>query len=231
MKGSNAMAILTFLLAVVLTVFEFTAPLSAQRFDKVVRTDFFAGFSGDQARLARAMALCESILAEDPKHAEAMVWHGAGLLFQAGRSFQAGDTARGMQLFQTGLGELNGAVALAPDNVAVLIPRGAVLLQATRTMDPAIGRPLLEQAVADYEKVLTIQSDHFDRLGDHPRGELLFGLAEGSARLGRLDKARVYFERLVLSVPGSGQTERARQWLNTGSLPKLAGAGCIGCHK
>jgi tetratricopeptide (TPR) repeat protein len=197
----------------------------------MVRTEFFAGFSGDEARLDKAMILCESILAEHPEHAEALVWHGAGLLFRAGRSFQAGDGPGGMQLFQTGLTELNGAVAIAPDNVAVLIPRGAVLLQATRTMDPAIGRPLLEQAVADYEKVLTIQAGHFDSLGDHPRGELLFGLAEGNARLGRIDKARAYFERLVSDVPGSGQTERARQWLNTGTLPKLAGAGCIGCHK
>jgi hypothetical protein len=225
------MAILRFLLAVFLAIFELAAPLSAQRFDQMVRLEFFAGFSGDEARLDKAMTLCESILAEHPQHAEAMVWHGAGLLFRAGRSFQAGDSARGMHLFQTGLTELNGAVAIAPDNVAVLIPRGAVLLQATRTMDPAIGRPLLEQAVADYEKVLTIQGGHFDTLGDHPRGELLFGLAEGSARLGRLDKARAYFERLVSDVPGSGQTERARQWLNTGDLPKLAGAGCIGCHK
>jgi tetratricopeptide (TPR) repeat protein len=225
------MAIVTFFLAVILAVLELTAPVSAQRFDQVVRTDFFAGFGGDEARLHKAMGVCEAILAENPRHAEAMVWHGAGLLFQAGRSFQAGDGARGMQLFQSGLGELNGAIALEPDNVAVLIPRGAVLLQATRTMDPTMGRPLLEQAVADYEKVLAIQAGYFETLGDHPRGELLFGLAEGSARLGRLDKARGYFERLVADAPKSGQSERAKEWLATGSLPKIAGAGCIGCHK
>lgn len=225
------MTIVTFLLTLVLAVFELVVPLQAQRFDYVVRADFFAGFSGDEARFQKAMAACEVILAEDPHHAEAMVWHGAGLLFQGGRSFQTGDAQRGMQLFQSGLTQMNTAVALEPDKVAVLIPRGAVLLTATRTMDPAIGRPLLEQAVADYEKVLNIQAAYFDTLGDHPRGELLFGLAEGSARLGRLDQARAYFERLIKDVPASAQNARAKEFLKTGDLPEIAGVGCIGCHK
>ena len=225
------MTLVTLLLTIILGVFELAAPLSAERFDHVVRADFFAGFGGDEARLQKAMSICESILADDPRHAEAMVWHGAGLLFQGGRSFQAGDAQRGMQLFQTGLTQMNDAVTLAPDKVAVLIPRGAVLLTATRNMDPTIGHPLLEQAVADYEKVLDIQAAYFETLGDHPRGELLFGLAEGSARLGRLDKAKMYFERLVKDVPKSGQSPRAQEWLKTGLIPKVAGVGCIGCHQ
>jgi tetratricopeptide (TPR) repeat protein len=229
MKGATDMAIATFVLTLILSVFELVAP--GQRFDTVVRTDFFAGFAGDEARLKKAMALCESILAENPQHAEALVWHGAGLIFEAGRAFRAGDAATGLQLFQSGLKEVNNAVAIAPDDVAVLIPRGAVLLAATATMDPAQARPLVELAVADYEKVLEIQAPYFDGLGDHPRGELLFGLAEGSARLGRLDKAKMYFERLVKDVPASGQTPRAREWLETGSIPKVPGIGCVGCHR
>jgi len=224
------MTIISLFVALVLAVVELALPPETQRFDFVVRTDFFAGFSGDEARLQKAMEACETVLAENPKHAEALVWHGAGLLFRAGRSFQAGESQRGMQLFQSGLEQMSEAVALEPDNVAVLIPRGAVLLTATRTMDPAMARPLLEQAVADYEKVLRIQDGYFDTLGDHPRGELLFGLAEGSARLGRPDKTRAYFERLIKDAPTSGQTTRAEAWLKTGTLPKIVGPGCMGCH-
>ena len=223
--------LVTFVLTLVLAIFQLTARVDAQRFDLAVRTDFFAGFAGDQARLQKAMATCERTLAENPKHAEALVWHGAGLLFQAGQSFQSGDGQRGMELFQRAIGQMNEAVTLEPDNVAVLIPRGAVLLTASRTLDPAMARPLLETAVGDYEKVLGIQAAYFDTLGDHPRGELLFGLAEGSARLGRPEKARAYFERLIKDAPTSGQTTRAQAWLNTGSLPKIVGPGCIGCHK
>ncbi len=201
------------------------------RFDMLVRTDFFAGFAGDQARMARAMELCERTLAENPKHAEALVWHGSGLTFQAGMAFQKGDAQNGMDLFARGTKEMDDAVALEPDNVGVRIPRGALLLQATRNMPPAMAKPLLEKAVGDYERTLEIQAPYFNTLGDHPKGELLFGLAEGYSRLGQLDKARAYFERLTQDAPASGQTPKAKEWLATGTLPPSTGLGCVGCHK
>jgi TolA-binding protein len=92
-------------------------------------------------------------------------------------------------------------------------------------------KALLEQALSDYERVLQIQEPIFGRLGDHPKGELLFGLAEGYSRLGQMDKARMYFERLVSDAPGSGQSAKAKQWLTTGTLPASQGLGCVGCHK
>lgn len=206
-----------------------TAP--AERFDMTVRTDFFAGFAGDEARLRKGMETCEQILAVNPRHAEALVWHGSGLLFQGGAALAAGDLQRGGALSGRGLEEMNRAVALEPDNVGVLIPQGATLLVAARNMPGDAARALLEQAVANYEKVLAIQAPYFSTLGDHPKGELLFGLAEGYARLGRPELARRYFERLITDAPESGQAPRARRWLDTGSLPKAQGLGCIGCHK
>lgn len=201
------------------------------RFDTLVRTDFFAGFGGDMARLDRAMDACERTLAENPKHAEALVWHGAGLAFRAGMAFQKGDAQTGMDLWSRGMKEMDDAVAIAPDHVGVRVPRGAMLLTATRNMQEPMAKPLIEKAVGDYEKTLEIQAAYFDTLGDHPKGELLFGLAEGYSRLGQLDKARMYFERLTKDAPNSGQTPKAREWLETGTLPKSPGLGCVGCHK
>ncbi len=201
------------------------------RFDMVVRGDFFAGFGGDQARLQRGMEYCERTLAENPNHAEALVWHGGGLGFQAGVAFQKGDAQQGMALWSRAMTEMDRAVDLEPDNVAVRIPRGAMLLQATRNMAPEVARPLLEKALGDYEKTLELQAPYFSTLGDHPKGELLFGLAEGYSRLGNMEKARAYFERLVADAPGSGQTPKAREWLATGTLTKSTGLGCVGCHK
>lgn len=57
-----------------------TAPPSG-RFDLEVRGDFFAGFGGNAERLARGMARTEEVLAAAPDHAEALVWHGSGLVF------------------------------------------------------------------------------------------------------------------------------------------------------
>jgi TolA-binding protein len=94
-----------------------------------------------------------------------------------------------------------------------------------------LGRPLLEKGVGDYEHVLALQSAYFNTLGDHPKGELLFGLAEGYSRLGNSEKARGYFDRLIADAPTSGQVPKAQTWLATGALPKSAGLGCVGCHK
>jgi tetratricopeptide (TPR) repeat protein len=203
----------------------------AERLDLVVRTDFFAGFAGDQKRLAKGMEACERVLAATPSHAEAMVWHGSGLAFKAGMAFQQGDMQTGGELWQRGMEEMDKAAALEPDNVGVRIPRGALLLQATLNMPPEMGRPLLETAVGDYEHVLALQSAYFSTLGDHPKGELLFGLAEGYSRLGQPEKARFYFERLIKDAPASGQAPKAQSWLTTGTIPKSQGLGCVGCHK
>lgn len=197
----------------------------------VVRADMFAGFAGDSDRFAKAMAACERMLARHPKHPEALVWHGSGLFFQAGQAFQKGDMARGGPLWEQGMAKMDEAVALAPDALSVVIPRGAVLLQAARFVPPAMARPILETALRDYEHVLELQKTYFHTLGDHPKGELLFGLADGHARLGDNVKARMYFERLIADAPGSGQAPRGRAWLETGVLPEAKGLGCFGCHK
>jgi len=193
--------------------------------------DFFAGFSGDAARLQQAMETCERVLADNPRHAEALVWHGSGLVFKAGAAFQRNDAQTGMQLFGRGIEEMDTAVALEPDSVGVRIPRGAVLIQATRNMDPQRAQPLLQKAIDDYERTLAIQSAYFSTLGDHPKGELLFGLAEGYSRLGQPEKARAYFERLLNDAPASGHAANAREYLASGTLPPTRGLGCVGCHK
>jgi len=205
-----------------------TPATSSERFDMIVRTDFFAGFAGDAERLARGMATCERYLSANPDHAEALVWHGSGLVFRSGQAFQSGDTATGMGLFGRGLGEMNRAVALAPDRVGVRIPRGATLLESTRFMPAAQAEPLLRLAVGDFERVLDLQTAVFSSLGGHAKGELLFGLADGHARLGDQQKARQFFQRMTEDGSPSPRREYAAAWLS-GSAPKAVPA-CGPCH-
>ena len=225
---------MTMILTFVLSLF-FGPPQAAstapQRFDYLVRADFFAGVAGDEARLTRAIERCERTLEEQPKHPEALVWHGAGLLVRAGQAFQKGDMTTGGPLIQRALAEMMEAVTIAPDSPGVLIPRAAVLLEATKGMPADMGRPLLESAVRNYEHVLEIQAPIFGTLGDHAKGELLFGLAEGWNRLGDKDKARRYFDRLIADAPTSSQTPKAREWMATGMVPTSNGPSCVGCHK
>ena len=210
-----------------------TSGLAAQtpapaRFDREVREDFFAGFSGNPERLSRGMARAEAALAAAPDHAEAMVWHGGGLLFLAGQAFQSGDSATGMERFGRGLGEMNKAVKLAPDRVGVRVPRGATLFEATRFMPAAQAEPLLRLAVTDFERALELQAAVFDSLGGHARGELLFGLADGYARLGDSEKARQYLDRMTREGGPSPRREYATAWLS-GAAPDRV-PSCGPCH-
>ena len=224
--------VLTWLISVAVAFTAAQEPAAKpQRFDYLVRADFFAGAAGDEARLQKVIDVCERALAQNPQHPEAMVWRGATTMVRAGQAFQKGDAAAGQPLFERGVKDMTAAVAIAPDNPGVLIPRGAVLFEATRTMPAAAARPLLQSAIANYERALDVQAPIFATLGDHAKGELLFGLAEGWSRLGDGDKARRYFERLVADAPTSGQTAKAREWIATGVVPNTSGASCVGCHK
>src|SRR5262245_40180476 len=102
-KLIKLVSILLFVAAIAISHLAFSAVISAQdgpkRFDFLVREDFFAGLAGDRARFDKAMKLCEETLAKNPKHAEAMVWHGSGVLTQAGWAFQAGDMRKGGELW------------------------------------------------------------------------------------------------------------------------------------
>jgi hypothetical protein len=203
---------------------------SSERFDYLVRGDFFAGMAGDDAAMTRAMKLCEDTLAQDPQHAEALVWHGSGQLVLAGKAFEKGEMQRGGEMWTRGLKEMDAAGRIAPDKLAVLIPRGATYLQAAQSMPPGPqSKALTQQGVADYQKVWDIQKAYFDTLSGHQRGELLFGLAGGYDRLGEKEKARSVFEALAAVGKSSGHDEEAREYLEKGSFtPKST--FCAGCH-
>ena len=201
-----------------------------QRFDLKVRNDFFAGFAGDKDALARGMKACEDAMAADPNNAEAMVWHGSGLVAEARQMFAANDTEKALPVWMRGLDEMQKAVDLAPDDVGVRIPRGAVLLTASHYVpDASVARPLIEKGVEDYQRTYDLQKDYFATLGSHPRGELLFGLAEGYSRLGDQEKAAEYFELIEKTLPGTAYARRAGTSTETKSLP-VNETGCVGCH-
>jgi tetratricopeptide (TPR) repeat protein len=205
--------------------------MAQQRFDMLVREDFFEGLAGNSERFERAMKTIEDTLAKDPQHAEAKVWHGAGVFHRASRAFEAGDMKKGMELWYRGLGEMEEAVKLAPANVGVLIPRGAVLIAASRYAPAEFGKPLLETGVSDYEKVLKLQKSYFQKVSVHSRGELLLGLADGHSRLGHASEARNYFDRVIEELPGSPYSDKARAWLEGSPESKSPGFfECTGCH-
>ena len=206
---------------------------STVRLDKIVRDDFFAGMMGDKARLDRGMKFCEDILANDPKHAEALVWHGGGLLTRAENAYRASNRNLGDQLWEQGLKEMNAAVALQPGNIAVKIGRSATLIGVAQSgWDPndTASRALLESALLEYEKVYAWQQPTFDKLSSHSRGELLFGLASGWSILGNHEKARRYLSLVVEKCAGTDYEPEARKWMK-GPAETVIQHDCRGCHR
>jgi tetratricopeptide (TPR) repeat protein len=202
-----------------------------QRFDNLVRDDFFAGMDGDSARFERAMKTCEDALAKDPKNAAALVWHGAGVYVRSGIAFRKGDYVNGQKLNTQGLKEMADAVALEPESVQTRIPRAAILIGSARFIDDdTITKPLIEIAVGDYEKVMQIEGSHFDQVATHGHGELLGGLADGYRRLGNFEKAGKYLERIIKDLPGTPYETQAKRWLVDLSKVGKQERFCIGCH-
>lgn len=205
---------------------------AAPRFDSLVRDDFFAGMMGDTARLDRGMKFCEEILAANPKHADALVWHGGGLLARAAQAYAKGDTSAGDSLWKRGLKEMNDAATLEPDNIRVKIGRSATLIGLAQSgWDPsdAEGRALLLSALNDYEKVYQWQKPFFRKISMHSRGELLFGLASGWSILGEREKALKYLRLIIEEGKGTKYEREAQRWLDITPLPVVQ-HDCTGCH-
>lgn len=201
-----------------------------ERFDLLVREDIFAGFEGDEKRLARGLAKCEEALAKKPDHAEAMVWRGAIRIFQSSVLFNEGKQAEGFNLFSTGVADMNKAKELEPHSVAVMIPRAAVLINAGRSAPPLIGRPLLEAVRKDFEETYERQKNVLDQIGEHPLGELRMGLADIYRLLDEKDKSKEQLQTLLKELPETEYAERAEEWLAAKPDAKLA-HNCIGCHE
>jgi hypothetical protein len=141
-----------------------------------------------------------------------------------------GDQAKGFELWMSGLEEMRRAVDLAPDNVGVRIPRGAVLLQSSLYLpSKEMALPLIKDGVSDYQRTLDLQEDHFATLGTHPRGELLMGLADGYSRLGDQEKASALFARIQKDLPNTVYAKRAALWTENKTLTP-AQVQCVGCH-
>jgi hypothetical protein len=187
-----------------------SAGMAQERFDYAVRDDMFRAFGGNEAAYKNAMSTIEEKLREQPDHAEALVWRGAGLYFKAGQAFTAGDVVGGQALAKAGMADLDRAYELKPNAIAVLIPRSATLLAAARNQpDADRTRDLAARAASGFETALAIRQGVFAQLGQHNRGEYLSSLAESWALADQKDKAEGYLRRILAELPSSPYAERA----------------------
>jgi tetratricopeptide (TPR) repeat protein len=197
-------------LAAILAIGIATTSIAQERFDLAVRDDMFRALGGNEAAFKSAMAVIDEKLSENPDHAAALVWRGAGRYFKAGQMFAAGDLVGGQALAAAAMADLDRAVELQPGSIEVLIPRAAVLLVVARNQrDPARTRDLAKRSAIDFEAALAIRQPAFEQLRLHNRGEYLSGLAESWALAGDQDKAEAYLRRILAELPNSPYARRA----------------------
>ncbi len=219
------LATMTMLVAAAVTA------IGAQGFDfETVRGDFFAGAAGDTAALQRAIAATERALAENAKDPQALAVHGFGTVLAGGQAYQKGDAARGGELFQRGLSEMNESVELAPTDGLVRALRGILLQQVSRQMPPAVQAPLLEDARGDFQFLFDAQAGMLDELGAHRLGELLQALGDLNSRQGRTAAAERYYAMIQQKLPDSEYAARAAEWMRTRRPLPAERTTCIGCH-
>jgi hypothetical protein len=197
------------------------------RFDYSVREDIFRGLRGDKDALARGLKGCEDVLAKDPKHAEALVWHGSGLMFQAGDLFRSGDQKAGVRKWTQAIGEMDGAVKLEPNSRGTRVPRGVVYVNVAPFAPKPQQKELAAKAKEDLEYVLGTYKGDLSGLSDHRRGELLLALAQVGRLTGDEPAAQKYLDQLIAVSPDSKWGKEAAAWKKD---PKKMTRNCVGCH-
>lgn len=181
-----------------------------------IEQDFHAGMSGNQEAFDRAMKSTEELLVAHPAHAEALVWHGSGLVSKSGKAFMAGDFQQGSYFMDKGLGEMAKAVELEPDNVHVRFTRGSTLLVLSKVFPiPDTAQECLAKGLVDFETVVTTLGSTINTAPIRWRGHLLMELASGWKRSGNEPKAKAYAEQAVTLCPGTKYETQAKELLTT----------------
>jgi hypothetical protein len=201
------------------------------RLDLEVRDDLFEGVQGNWPLLEKAMARCRQALVENPRDAEAMAWLASGTLRLAGRAFEERNFRKGRSLWAEGLAGIEGAVALAPNDIGVLIPVGAVFIGIGLEAPGGNATTYLSRGVRAYERVLAVQAKYFASLSTHARGELLLGLAQGWEKLGEVGKAEAYWRRIAAECEDEAFPEyAAAAKAHLAGKPSAKPLSCLGCH-
>lgn len=198
----------------------------------LTREDMFAGpLQDDMNRFQAGMEKLDEMLRENPKNEDALVMKGFGKVFLAVKALERGDRAGFDSLYSEGIGLMEQARSIRPNNLGVMAVYGATTLYFYPRL-PAEQQPAaLAKAKTYYEAMYRDQEKFIEKFPLHLKGELLGGLADVEYRLENREKAREYLERIVQTMPGTAYEAKARRWLEKPeSVSKDDRLLCLSCH-
>lgn len=212
------------------------APALAQpegvRVSTWVREDLFAGFlTDDQESLQAGIKKLDAILAGQPENISALAWRASIDYYRAVRAHEQGDRAKFERLYQQSMDAFRNLYETAPQEISVLaVTSGATSMFAGRFPEPQ--RTESFQLSRDrFEALARAQSEFFEKMPAHHRGEVLAGLAQAEEHLGNRAKSREHLTRIVNTLGGTPYELPARKWLDDSGASGSTRVTCLSCHE
>lgn len=194
-----------------------------------VREDLFAGFlTGDMERFENGVKKVEAILASQPGAADARAWLGGAEMYRAARAYEAGKKDEFERWYKASLATF--AEAAKTKNGAVFAITGGTFAVFADRLPPEHREDAYRRVHENYLALKAEQAPFFDKLPPHMRGEVLAGLAQASARLGREEEAQAWLKQVVETLPGTPYASRAKKWQENYQLSKTTSLTCQTCH-
>ncbi len=162
------------------------------------------GARGDKDAVKHSKALLEKLVELEPGNATARAWYGS-VLTLCGRD--AWLPIEKMRLVQKGLIEMDRAVELAPDDVAIR------LLRARNGLSLPGVFHRLNTSIGDLEHVLSLQKAHPGTVGPGTLRGVLLELGRAYGKAGDKKKARHCLEELTTRFPRSAEAAQAAKIL------------------
>ena len=218
-------------LRILLVVLVAGSLLAQDRLDSnQMRNDLFAAMAGNPGKLQSILDASGKLLAKDPDHAQALLWHGVATLAGFFGEAQKGNVQAAMPAFGKAESEMDRAVSLAPNDLEVRVMRAVMYTPASRTMPPPFSERLLEKARADFQHTFDLQQEKLGELGTHPLGELLQGLGDAYSRQGKTADAEKYYRMIQTRLKATEYARRADEWMKTKKPLPESQTQCVGCH-
>lgn len=198
----------------------------------LLREDIFAGFlQSDVTRLARAERNAKVLLASRPAEREGLLaWQGAMALTRAVLAKEANQMNQFRTHYARAQNLFSSAMKAAPDDFGVVAITGGAQVMLADRLPATEQKAAWELGYKAYQRLWKLQSDIFEELPVHHKGEVLSGLAQAAARTGRTNEAAVFVDRIVTLLPNTPYASRARQWKENPSSRAKTNLTCQTCH-
>lgn len=119
---------------------------------------------------------------------------------------------------------------LPEKNIAYLALTGAASATLGDRVPEKDRQQVWRRGLDGYLKLEQAQSEQFDKMPVHDRGEVLGGIVQLSQRMGETTRAQSYAERIVQTLAGTPYEAPARALIANPTAEHPVKVGCLSCH-